>query len=137
MADQYIKMVLALPEELFKRWKWKEGDTFLYKEDESETYSIGYIGTHILSNTKPVGFMDICFDPFEHLMNLRPLPSQEQLQNMCLEKEEPFDPEILYVFTDWVYSTLRSVKFSSLESAWLQYVMWVIYKKEWDGEKWI
>lgn len=147
MTDEmYLKMILALPDKFFDGWEWKEGDAFLYKEDESESYSMGYIGTHILTNRKPVGFMDVCFDPFENLSGLRPIPSISQLHTLCGK----IDSE----FTDWktFYFELcsgvgcshsadprdiRFNKFGSVEEAGLALAVELSLDMYWDGEKWV
>ncbi len=71
------------------------------------------------------------------------LPRQDQLQEMVGGRK------MLGAFTWWVYHTEKrergkaivaneySELFTSMEQLWLCYVMFELYKKQWDGKEWI
>jgi len=137
MDDQYIKMVRALPDKFFEGWEWKDGDRFVLEYNSPYNMKVHYVGDAVVYRSK-VYDIEITSDDIRSLLgDARPLPSQAQLQKMCLEDGEDFDPELLYVFSNWVYSPMRKVVFNSMESAWLQYIMWIFHTKTWDGEAWI
>jgi hypothetical protein len=62
--EKYINKVLALPAEFFAGWEWKEGDQYYNKELET------------------FGFVRKCYVDMEK--GLIPIPSQRQLQEMCI-----------------------------------------------------
>jgi hypothetical protein len=124
MSDEYLQMVLALPDEFFKDWKWEDGDAFLYKMDGDWIES--YIGQYAIEN-------NVIMEPnlVEYFIpvegEIRPLPSQKQLQEIS-----GLDWDLYYHDIVKNYS-----EYDSAEQAGLARVMYVKYHKKWDGEKWI
>lgn len=138
ISEEYIKMILALPEEFFDGWDWKEGDMFLYKESDSEEFSIGYIGTHILERNKPISWMDVVYDPYETLRGLRPIPSQEQLQKMMGMSPIDFIEDFYEYAQEPIGEDMNpSIFYIDLNCFTLAYVMDRKFKKYWNGAAWI
>jgi len=146
MTDEYLKMILALPEEFFDGWKWKEGDQFLRYNHECKYVEIqGHVGNYSLySYTGKIRNINETGDYVEG--DLRPVPSQEQLQKMILNyyfkngldikgRENLY---LLWRFQDW----LRGQSFEdcsglTIKELMLEFLMYVVYTKKWDGKKWI
>ena len=67
------------------------------------------------------------------------LPRQDQLQEMM---EQP-NIKILWGSFNWIFQKPHNVvpsyseKFTSLEQAWLAFVMDKLYNKKWDNKKWV
>jgi len=159
MSDQYIKMILALPEEFFKGWKWKDGDTFLYRpaqEDEWEIYHIGSFGTMV--NNGVIVFATLIEDATPSQGKYRPVPSQEQLQNLlikfhmihnrCTRKRA-----ILHIMGHWADYLMRKHDFEydkierneayeyfgnpeDFDILMLRFMVGIILMLEWNGDSW-
>jgi hypothetical protein len=127
--DEYIKMVLALPEEFFKDWEWKEGDHLLHKELGSDQWYERTIGElEVSRNTILYKVVDY-HDELEG--EIRPLPSQRQLQELSTLDWWTFYSAIVHS------SDIDYEKNESCECGCLKETVWILYGKKWDGTKWI
>ncbi|MEN6291580.1 MAG: hypothetical protein ABFD07_06135, partial [Methanobacterium sp.] len=52
LPDAYIKMVLALPDEFFKDWQWKEGDQFILEYNSPYNMKVHCIGDAVVYRSK-------------------------------------------------------------------------------------
>lgn len=149
MTDQeYIKMILALDDEFFKGWEWKAGDKALSINDQ-------YKRELLLLTTAPLEKLNsndnvtllfphsvdgVTVD--EYIFNLRPLPSQEQLQEIikkqCLSHNVKLkDIEILKRVVDWhIRRDPKHTLERSAECLFLEVVQW-LNDKTWNGEAWV
>ena len=132
MNSEYIKMVLALPEEFFERWEWKAGDRVLHKLEYSDEWKTEFI----LDNG--IAYI-ISLNKGNVWGKYIPLPSQEQLQEKCMALINCDARDLLRFFEAWVYEDeLRPVvSFADFNELWLKYTIWVWGRKEWNGEAWI
>ncbi len=139
MNDEYLRMVLALPEEFFEGWEWREGDQFYIKGYGEDTH---VIGDAVLFKKKPHYWKGYLVYGDWDYFKLVPVPSQEQLQSIIkkyiTENEFPLtDRVLLCEFMDHViYYREKEFECCSLDVMWLDFAMCRIYKKTWDGEKW-
>ena len=138
-------MVLALPEKFFEKWEWKRGDIALYSD-----------GSH---NFKPDSLSLICLGDKNHKSFLfengklgyykrgdfyevdriiKPIPSQKQLQKICMDIIQCSPQDLLKFFEAWLYEDeIRPVvDFEDFDDLWLRYTVWVWSRLEWNGEKW-
>lgn len=124
--DLYIKMVLALPDSFFNGWQWKNGDRYVILHPNGQI-SDDYIA-------------DVDCWKFDSDLNIRPLPSQRQLQNIIMQKMNWSPKALLQMFFWWAETNMKRDDFWQFESwdcGWLRYLMDVIYFETWDGEKWL
>jgi len=87
--SEYIKMILALPDEFFEGWEWNYGDTFILKV-ASDKWIVHHIGDFELINNDigtwtPIGGCESTFEKVEEAR--RPIPSQEQLQTKIIKSQ--------------------------------------------------
>lgn len=125
--ETYLKMVLALPEKFFENWKWQEGDTLLIKHVDSD-WCIYHIGSK--SENEPDGVIDgYDFNNPDWFIknNIRPVPSQEQLQKLS-----GLDWDLYYHDLEKNY-----YEHDSAEEAGLAMLMYTKYGKHFDGEAWV
>lgn len=153
MNDKYIKMVLALPESFFDGWEWKTGDDYLLKyhnpRSHKETWQAGTIGDAFVTVDGVIGYpegLDFKFKSYEG--ELRPLPSQKQLQDKILsawKKNWTGFTYFMLVCEFWRYieklprETIQEFieNKTDLDEMWLMFFMQEIESKKWDGENWI
>lgn len=153
--EEYKKMVLALPDEFFSGWEWKEGDKGIL--DGEEVLFLGNIREIAWYYGR--GEFEFSINHIMHdiamctLKDLRPLPSQRQLQEKlhkhfigCMVSVSDDDKYVYYYmlagFEQFVKNTIEQETFDvmkefDLDCLWLLYAMWLLYDKKWDGEKWI
>lgn len=147
--SEYIKMILALPDEFFEGWEWNYGDTFILKV-ASDKWIVHHIGDFELINNDigtwtPIGGCESTFEKVEEAR--RPIPSQEQLQDIMKKHWFKLDSTVqsygvMKYFCNWFqahwirYPDYKEVENDSITSIWLRYVMDFIYYKTWDGERW-
>lgn len=134
-------MILALPEEFFKDWAWKEGDCFLTPRITINnsvfgpiTYEreIHYVGEFKLLNDDLIQYheCDELIDYQENVFDLSkvtPIPNQEQLQ-----KKSKLGWDLYYHDLIKRYSN-----YDTAEQAGLAMIMYTKYGKKWNGETWI
>lgn len=144
---KYIEMVLALPEEFFKDWEWNVGDL-----------AITYTGSEILLITDPLiqqfgypnrieamRFSKIKSYEILYMEDLRPIPNQKQLQQMLIDYENK--DNIYWKSNDFSISErfiavvvegdlVNDIENKTLDEMWLEFVMYLIFEKVWDGGKW-
>lgn len=152
MDKEYLSMVLALPDEIFENWKWEAGDKGLIISEKREVIMLGQTGQLIWYYDRG----DLLFNP-EYVKNdiaaieinyIRPYPNQEQLQELIQNCWLKLDPTVQsygvvkyfcnWFHANWVsYPAYKEVETESINSIWLRYTMWMIYKKEWNGDSWI
>ena len=123
ITKNYIKMCEKF-KKLQEDWQPKEGDRFVYKNDITS----GVV---------------IWFDEGEylHLEDKIYLPTQEQLQEMMINKKD---------YKDWIdllegmwyefgcnFRHQNLSIYSSFTEVWLALVMYERYHKIWTGEKWV
>jgi hypothetical protein len=128
LDEMYVKMVLALPEDFFKDWKWEEGDQFLTFYDEE--WHVNFVGSNEIHNNKIGTWRPAWGDDVSFFVNRDPkipLPNQKQLQEIS-----GLDWDLYYHDLVKNYS-----EYDSAEQAGLARVMYVKYHKKWDGEKWV
>lgn len=168
MTDtEYLKMILALDPKFFDRWKWSTGDKAIIMCDK-------YKREVILLDTAPMILLNenekaellypgsINGDKIdEYYNNLRPVPSQEQLQEMYIkfqmERNKVSEGKALTLFVghfadflsqkhescynigeNWGgYDTLLELNSMSIWT--LQFVVGVIYELGWDfiNSRWV
>lgn len=141
ISDEYIKMILALPDEFFDGWVWNYGDTFVLKV-ASDKWIVHHIGDFELINNDigtwvPIGGCESTFEKVEE--ERRPIPSQEQLQDKIIKSQNCKPSDVFNLFQTWyyIYSHQKDNRmFNSFREAWLHCHMW-LEKKEWDGESWV
>lgn len=135
---EYIKMILALPNDFFEDWEWRTGDkavkilnneivVFLWKAEEHAWY----YNYHPSFSNEMSSAIKLC--------DIRPLPSQEQLQNKIIKSQNCKPSDVFNLFQTWyyIYSHQKdNTGFNSFKEAWLHCYMW-LEKKEWNGEKWV
>lgn len=147
MDKEYLKMILALPEEFFNVWEWNDGDQ-VYLIDEIDEYSCSEEhGLYTIFDGL------ICNDGFTctenwlyvraiDFKNGRPIPSQKQLINMIkdhsmLKSVKLTDIEVMGRVVSW--HDRRDPKHTQkkcCEQLYLDVLMW-LNDKTWNGEKWI
>lgn len=136
--DEYTKMVLALPDEFFEGWEWKHGDQFIVSYcDEPDVYYIGDCG---LVEGKPHDI--VSEDYFEIKGEIRPLPSQKQLQDMIKKHIARHnlklnDLDLLQRVIEW--HTRRDPEHKQdkcAEILFLDVLLWMNLKT-WNGRIWI
>ncbi|MDD4588803.1 MAG: hypothetical protein PHG06_00040 [Parabacteroides sp.] len=137
---EYIKMVLGLPDEFFAGWEWQEGDHAIsLRDNKSEAIITEFDVWHDpkIIHVKFVG--EIGFTYLFSLDNLRPVPSQEQLQELIIKSQNCKPSDVFNLFQTWyyIYSHQKdNTVFNSFKEAWLHCYMW-LDKKEWNGESWV
>lgn len=151
MNDEYLKMVLALPDEFFDGREWNDGDQVYLTEDIDDYDSSDYHGLYTVFDgllahsgiNDTENWLNVRAINFK---NGRPLPSQEQLQNMILNYYSKNgldikDRENLYLlwrFQEWLRDqTFDECAGLTIKELLLLFLMYVIYNKRWDGEKWL
>lgn len=150
MADEtYIKMVLALPPEFFKDWKINDGDKFWLTDDTDEWYvpSNEYEAYTIMDGKLVSHVVDPEDWIFASLDVGRPIPTQEQLQDMMKKyyrenrkwymQEDPTDFELLQRFIEMLLCAPDASKGDSIKMMWLKCLVWEMYEKNWNGSSWV
>jgi len=144
MSDQYIKMILALPDEFFDGWEWQAGDKALSINDQYKRELL-LLTTAPLEKLNSNDNVTLLFPHSvdgvtveEYIFNLRPLPSQEQLQKKMLLKNPNIDGlyHLHKIFDGWVTVYLIMNKFENYNQAWLAFAVSIILNLEWNGEAW-
>jgi len=135
ITDEYLKMILALPEEFFDGWKWKEGDQFLRYNHECKYVEIqGHVGNYALySYTGKICNINETGDYVEG--DLRPVPSQEQLQKMSGISAFTFI-HMLHSFSEDQLQYGNKIPYD-INCITLAFLVNLKYNYIWDGEKWI
>jgi hypothetical protein len=145
-------MVLALPEDFFKDWEYKDGDMY-YLIDDDEYDPSSEHGLYVVYDGMLCwGCHDtenwICVD--WNRLNGRPVPNQRQLQDILMahkpHKVESFVGDLhalFFNFRTWIQNDDEDSwwdfrdELENFDQAWLCYAMEVLYNKNWNGEKWI
>jgi hypothetical protein len=141
ISDEYLKMILALPNDSFEDWEWKTGDKAIsLRNNESIAIITRFKAWLSDPNIIEVQFIDsdTSVELF-YLGNLRPIPSQEQLQDKIIKSQNCKPSDVFNLFQTWyyIYSHQKDNRmFNSFQEAWLHCYM-RLDKKEWNGEKWI
>jgi hypothetical protein len=128
-------MILALPDEFFKDWKWQAGDYALRVGYDThpivmivrQLYTNGEVMHGVYNAILP--YID-CHDIVVDIERLRPLPNQEQLQKMV----NPDWVTAYDLFYKWTYLNPQRTK--DPKEKWLQLVIEKKYGLNWDGDKW-
>ena len=153
MNEMYLKMILALPDEFFDGWEWQAGDKALSINDQYKRELLLLTTAPLKklnSNDKVTLLFLHSMDGVtveEYIFNLRPVPSQQQLQemvknHMLKDDETVLDYDIINFFCDWFKAhfcskyTYKEIEHSSIKSVWLRYAMHIIYSKKWNSESW-
>jgi len=138
MDTQYLKMILALPYKFFEGWEYKLGDSILIGGEVAYTGVVGVYRREVIRCDVLVGV------GFES--DIRPIPSQEQLQNKIINHVNKKHPH--YECNDFTLSKkfiayviegdlVQNIENKPLKVMWLEFAEYVIYGKTWDGEAWI
>ena len=147
ISDEYKKMVLSLPDEFFEGWEWSTGDKavnvlnnrrivvlWVTNPDKWKTERYAAYYNYHPSFSKEV-FTKI------KLCDIRPIPSQEQLQKMVISSLNYYSNDFLIskLFISSVIEgdLVENIENKTLDEMWLEFVMFMVYEKRWDGEKWI
>ena len=143
MTDQeYIKMILALPDEFFDGWEWQAGDKALVNNEvwtvfEGNSNGMVVIGENLQQFS--IGDLDFSYKIGD---KARPIPNQEQLQEIikkqCLSHNVKLkDIEILKRVVDWhIRRDPKHTLERSAECLFLEVVQW-LNDKTWNGEAWV
>ena len=142
MNDDYLKMVLALPDEFFEGWEWKAGDKAITITSHRE---VMIISNELISKSKYPGFIKVIYPysdddtpEFLKIHHVRPIPSQEQLQQIMDMGPIGFIEDFYEYAQDPLHEGMdASIFHIDLNCFTLAYVMDRKYKKYWDGESWI
>lgn len=140
---EYLKMVLALPEDFFENWKWQVGDKQVLQCKSGKLY-------HKLVCEEDVGtvYIDTNYSYLDcSQARMRPIPSQEQLQKMLKSNILTDAGNLWHVFCtfdEFVHSEYERRSFlktgklisDSFEMLWLSCVMKTKYNQIWDGNVW-
>jgi len=142
-------MVLALPDDFFKGWQWQAGDRAIIFHGK-EISILGKQNEYIWYYDRGELVFSIDFIKNDiamvHVNDLRPIPSQKQLQDMLISpKLQPHSNlwTIFRTFEDFFRSeTMRFHNLGialddSFEMLWLKYVMQTKFKAEWRDGNWI
>jgi len=149
MDEEYLKMVLALPDEFIKNLSVKNGDqVFLLKDVKATDYPSSYgHGLYTVFENSLAFEGHICT---EHWMGVYwlleerkaiPIPSQEQLINMIKNCSmwntvKLTDLEIITGVAEWHRRYPCKTQNKCCEQLYLEVLMW-LNDKTWDGESWI
>lgn len=141
-GDLYIRMVLALPEDFFKGWEWKEGDKQVLQCKNGNLYY-----KFVCEEDIGTVYIDTNYSYYDcSQARLRPLPDQKQLQDVIKSNFKKSDStvkdyDVIKLFCDWFEARFvieyKVIENESIDCIWLRYVMDVIYNKTWNGESWI
>lgn len=153
MNEEYLKMVLALPDEFFEGWEWKEGDRFILinrKKGKIVDYQDGTIGDSVLENGE-VGYIwtsgysgEYGFE--KYYSEIKPIPNQEQLQKKCIDFENvgkrythsnDFSISKRFIALVIEGDLVKNIEEKTLNEMWLEFVEYLVFGKKWDGESWI
>ena len=153
MDDQYLKMILALPDEFFEGWEWKEGDRFILinrTKGKIVDYQDGTIGDSVLENGE-VGYIwtsgyggEYGFE--KYYSEIKPIPSQEQLQKKCIDFENrdkrytysnDFSISKRFIALVIEGDLVHDIENKTLKEMWLEFTEYLVYDKMWNGEAWI
>jgi len=139
--DEYKRMILALPEDFFQGWVWQEGDKFLHKELGSEHWNECVTGDYKADLEGVIWY--VVPDYYDRLEGeIRPLPSQKQLQDMIkkhqlLRNVKLNDFDVLQRVYEWHKRRDPEHKLNKItEHMFLEVVQW-LNDKTWTGENWI
>jgi hypothetical protein len=165
ISNEYLKMVLSLPEEFFEDWEWKTGDRAIllddsYKREVMILNTDTEISRHKLKVAKllfPGSLNGVKTE--ERFERLRPISSQEQLQEMCINFHMKHNGmtrkrAILHVMGFWADTLTRKHDFEykkvednldyeyfgdpeDFSILMLKYTVSLIYMLTWDGEQWV
>ncbi len=137
ISDEYIKMVLALPDEFFEGWECNNGDqVFLLEEIKVTDYACSEKhGLYTVFEWSLATEEHICT---EHWMGVdwlledrraRPIPRQEQLQELSGLDWWTFYSEIIHGMVEYEDD-------EPILCVCLRNVMRIKYKMIWNGEEW-
>lgn len=151
--ENYIKMILALPNEFFENWEFEDGDQ-VYLTEEIDDYSpskdhglytvfdglLAHDGILYTENWLSVRVIDF--------KNGWPIPSQERLQKMLLtQPHQNYEFNdlygLVYWFNKWFFKSdeLYCMSFhdecKDFGQAFLCFTVEVLYNMKWDGEMWV
>lgn len=128
MDENYLKMVLALPDEFFEGWEWKAGDK-VYARNWNMEFLVSFVSPNGVSATKLNNLTPtITINPDVPINeNIRPILSQEQLQKISKLDWDLYYYDLLKRYSDY----------DTAEQAGLAMIMYAKYAKKWDGEAWL
>lgn len=153
MTDhEYIKMILALPDEFFDGWEWQAGDkavnilnnriiVFLWKTEpdawktESTVWYYNYYPSFSNKESSSI-----------KLSEIRPFPSQEQLQKMLIDfenEDSKYKHSNYFIISERFIAVViegdlvADMENKTLTEMWLEFVVYLMYNKTWNGEKWL
>jgi len=137
MDSEYIKMVLALPDEFFEGWEWRHCD-YAINLDNIEKGRATPLEEQFHTEFK-ILYVDSCFKDTEWVFKdrVRPIPSQEQLQKMVGLSPNEFIEDL----SDYTCEPVKEAEdlsiFHDMNCFTLAYVMDRKYGKYWNGDAWI
>lgn len=147
--ETYIKMVLALPKSFFKGWKWQAGDKAILNADEYGVYSVLVLHSPENCITRNPEVIDVIISaeitsngPTSIVINnLRPLPSQEQLQKIAINADGSNDFRISKRFIARVIEGCGDIvddaESKTLNVMWLEFTVNLVLHKRWNGYSWV
>lgn len=135
---EYIKMVLALPDEFFEGWEWQAGDKALVNNEVWTVFGGNTNGMVVIGENLQlfsIGNLDFSYKIGE---KARPIPSQEQLQKMTGLTPIGFI-EDLYEYSQEPPQPDEDneIFMVGLTSFTLAYVVYRKYGRYWNGEVWV
>ena len=134
--SEYLKMILALPNEFFKGWGWKDGDSFIRLYDGH----IGYLGNYKIDELSVQFTWGSTWAGC--LEDIRPIPSQGQLIGMIsnhsmLKTVKLTELQVIERVSQWhVRRDPCVIQNKCCEQLYLEVLQW-LNDKTWDGETWI
>ena len=122
-------------DDLHVHWKGKQGD-FLYVPDKDKVYVAYMTVTGEFFAPEEVHFYDdkTGQDSYSYIGDYVPLFRQDQLQTILGWN--------IKILTDGFHTFFlkrqgNSIKYDTLEKAWLAFLMQQDYHKVWNGEDWV
>lgn len=151
LNDEYLRMILALPDEFFEGWEWQAGDRAVNISNNRMIMILWATEPNIWKKERYACYYN--YHPsFSNemgskitLSEIRPIPSQEQLQDIILKKFHEngldiTDREGLYIFwrlQDWLHGQdFKEMAYLRFECIWLKFLMY-LNGKTWNGESWV
>ena len=146
MNEEYLKMILALPEEFFEGWEFNNGDqVYLIEEIEdyspSKEYGLYTVFDGLLANEELLITENLYVRVID-FKNGRPIPSQGQLIGMIsnhsmLKTVKLTDLQVIERVSQWhVRRDPCMIQNKCCEQLYLEVLQW-LNDKTWDGETWI
>ena len=127
MDTQYLKMIMALPDEFFEGWEWQAGDKAIVNNNTWTVFGGNTNGMVVIGEDLKqfsIGKLDFSYKIGDEA---RPIPSQEQLLKISKLDWDLYYYDLLKRYSDY----------DTAEQAGLAMIMYTKYAKKWNGESWV